>query len=178
MESAAILSKLNQIAGKWILERQKFGRSGDICVWVEARSLAAFARSTRSDSELSLDWLESLSAMHLDGAIVLSYFLRSYREGHQLIFRASVSPRRPQDEVEFPSVRAIWPMAESFESEISDLFGAVFVDEEGKPVPRRKSLLPEGWRGYPLRKDYIFPTEVYGISHSGQPAAPEEGGNA
>ncbi len=167
MESAALLSKVNQIAGKWVLERQKFGRSGDVCVWIESRSLAAFARAIRSDSELSLDWLECLTAMHLDGAIVLSFFVRSFRDGHQLVFRATVTPKKPQDEVELPSVSSIWPMAESFEAEISDLFGVIFVDEDGKPRPRHKSLLPEGWRGFPLRKDYIFPTEVYGIQHGG-----------
>ncbi|HEY1657867.1 MAG TPA: NADH-quinone oxidoreductase subunit C [Candidatus Sulfotelmatobacter sp.] len=49
-----------------------------------------------------------------------------------------------------PSSVSIWPAANWLEREVYDMFGIQF---EGHPDLKR-ILLPEGWKGYPLRKDY------------------------
>jgi NADH-quinone oxidoreductase subunit C len=49
-----------------------------------------------------------------------------------------------------PSVVSLWPAANWLERECYDMFGTVF---EGHPDLRR-ILLPDGWNGFPLRKDY------------------------
>ncbi|MGH9804335.1 MAG: NADH-quinone oxidoreductase subunit C [Candidatus Acidiferrales bacterium] len=49
-----------------------------------------------------------------------------------------------------PSVTEIWSTANWLERECYDMFGIVF---EGHPNLKR-ILLPDEWRGYPLRKDY------------------------
>jgi NADH-quinone oxidoreductase subunit C len=49
-----------------------------------------------------------------------------------------------------PSLTALWPAANWAEREAWDLFG---VDFAGHPDLRR-IMMPEGWIGYPLRKDY------------------------
>jgi NADH-quinone oxidoreductase subunit C len=49
-----------------------------------------------------------------------------------------------------PSSVPIWPTANWLEREVFDMFGIKF---DGHPDLKR-ILLPEGWKGYPLRKDY------------------------
>lgn len=49
-----------------------------------------------------------------------------------------------------PSVVPIWPTANWLEREAYDMFGIKF---EGHPDMKR-ILLPDGWKGHPLRKDY------------------------
>ena len=49
-----------------------------------------------------------------------------------------------------PSSFSLWPTADWLEREIYDMFGICF---EGHPNLKR-ILLPDGWKGFPLRKDY------------------------
>lgn len=49
-----------------------------------------------------------------------------------------------------PSVTQLWPTADFMEREAFDMFGIHF---EGHPNLTRL-MMPEGWEGHPLRKDY------------------------
>jgi NADH-quinone oxidoreductase subunit C len=54
------------------------------------------------------------------------------------------------DGASIPSSVAIWPTANWLEREVYDMFGIKF---DGHPGLKR-ILLPDGWKGFPLRKDY------------------------
>ena len=59
----------------------------------------------------------------------------------------------PRNKPQLPSVFWIWKTADFQERESFDMFGIYY---ENHPHLKR-ILMPENWRGWPLRKDYITP---------------------
>ena len=102
----------------------------------------------RDHSEFSFDYLVDVTALDYLGdeeRFVLVYQLYSYQTSRLIRVKA----RLPQDQ-NAPSVTSIWRTANWLEREVYDMFGIEF---SGHPELRR-ILLPDDWRGYPLRKDY------------------------
>ena len=82
------------------------------------------------------------------------YHLYSIPKNHRLRVKAHVGEGEP-----VPSAVPIYKAANWHEREIFDLFGIPF---DGHPDLRR-ILLPDEWRGYPLRKE--FPLEGFPEQH-------------
>jgi NAD(P)H-quinone oxidoreductase subunit J len=60
----------------------------------------------------------------------------------------------PRDgDLTIPSLYGLWRGADWQERETFDMFG---IQYEGHPHPKRL-LMPEDWKGWPLRKDYVQP---------------------
>ena len=176
MDTGEILNKLKLAAPGSVLEKSRFGRSANLSLWVETRQLPEIAAFLKEDTEIALDWLENLSAIQMDKAIVLTYFVRSTSNANTLILRGSLEPSSASKEVKLASVARSWAMAAPFEAEIQEMFGVRFIDSEGEPAYPGPGRLPAGWTGFPLRKSYVFPVEFLGIPHVRKPVAPE--GNA
>jgi len=71
--------------------------------------------------------------------------LYSFQHNTRLRLRIAIAENeRP------PSLVDIWPTANWLEREVYDMFGIAFA---GHPDLKR-ILLPDGWQGHPLRKDY------------------------
>ncbi len=56
-------------------------------------------------------------------------------------------------ELKLPSIYKLFKGADWQERETFDMYGIIF---EGHPHPKRL-LMPEDWKGWPLRKDYVQP---------------------
>jgi NADH-quinone oxidoreductase subunit C len=64
--------------------------------------------------------------------------------------RIRLKVQLPGDDPVLESIIPVWPAANFFEREIFDLFGVRFL---GHPNLKR-ILMPDDWKGNPLRKDY------------------------
>jgi NADH-quinone oxidoreductase subunit C len=93
----------------------------------------------------AVDWYPSVPRFQL------SYHILS----HALKDRVRLRTMVDEADASVESITGIWPGANYFEREVFDLFGIRF---EGHPNLRR-ILMPDDWKGYPLRKDY--PVEGY-----------------
>lgn len=81
----------------------------------------------------------------------VSYSLLS----HRLKVRIRVVARLADDNPTIDSITGVWPSANFYEREVFDLFGITFA---GHPRLTR-IMMPDNWKGHPLRKDY--PVEGY-----------------
>ena len=114
------------------------------------------------DSRFWCDQLISISGFHQIGPpqiVQIHYHLASIPTKTQVhIFTEKVL--ETADEVpEFDSVADLWKTANWHERETAELYGIQF---KGHP-DLRKLLLPGGWIGFPLRKNYVEQTEFHGI---------------
>lgn len=95
---------------------------------------------------LGYDFLVDLTAVDYptrEPRFELVYFVHRFADERRIRIKVPTGDRAP-------SVVSIHPGANWLEREVFDMFGIEF---EGHPNPKR-ILLPDEWRGYPLRKDY------------------------
>ena len=178
MEKNFIVSKLNKALPGSVLEVRRFGQSNVVSVWIEAQNIQKIALFLKSETELKMDWLENFSLVELDSVLIATYFVRSYMHLHQLNIRVSLVPDPVSHEAYLPSVKHIWAMSEPFEREAEELFGVFFKTDSEKKDPQKSRILPHPWHGYPLRKNYIFPKEIFGIIHQENSFGKEESGHS
>jgi len=113
---------------------------------IKAANLAEIARYSRDEEKFDL--LEDYTAAdwpRREKRFDLVAVLYSFPHNTRLRLKIPVvAQERPSSLVE------IWPVANWLEREIFDMFGIEFA---GHPDLKR-ILLPDGWQGHPLRKDY------------------------
>jgi NADH-quinone oxidoreductase subunit C len=99
------------------------------------------------DDEL-FDYLVDVTAVHYpkrEAQFDIVYILYSFHNNERIRVKTPI-----KDGEKLRSAVSIWPTANWLEREVFDMFGISF---EQHPDLKR-ILLPEDWKGYPLRKDY------------------------
>ncbi|MCX6004082.1 MAG: NADH-quinone oxidoreductase subunit C [Chloroflexi bacterium] len=115
---------------------------------VDSKALAQVADFLKNTPELEFDYLTVLTAVDYLDYFEVVYRLVSLRNNQSLMLKTRVYGR---ENLTVPSVTGIWRAAYYQEREIFDLLGIKF---EGHPDLRRL-LLWEGFKGHPLRRDYL-----------------------
>lgn len=113
---------------------------------VDSAQLSEIARYSRDEEKFDL--LEDYTAVdwpRREKRFDLVAILYSFPNNTRLRLKAAVAAsEHPQ------SLLDIWPTADWLEREIFDMFGIEFTGHPGL----KRILLPDGWSGHPLRKDY------------------------
>ncbi len=125
---------------------------GETTIVVPREMLRAAAQQCRDNPALKYNLLSDATCVDrfpIEPRFELDYQLVSLERRDRVRLRTSVNAQQPIIE----SLVPVWPGANWMEREIFDLFGIRF---EGHPDLRR-ILLPDGFEGAPLRRD--FPTE-------------------
>jgi NADH-quinone oxidoreductase subunit C len=116
--------------------------------WIEALTMARDSLGCTF-----FDWLSGVDDLDLDppGISVVAH-LYSPEHRHHLLVRTRV----PAPDLRLPTATTVYRGANWHERETHEMFGVVF---EGHPnlIPL---LLPDGFEGTPLRKDFILASRV------------------
>ncbi len=128
----------------------KFDRD-ELTITVARESIVAATLALR---QAGYNYLEDITAVDWypsEPRFQISYSFLSF----SLKQRIRLVVRLDGEDASLDSITPAWPAANFYEREIFDLFGVHF---GGHPNLRR-IMMPEDWKGYPLRKDY--PVEGY-----------------
>ena len=159
IDAAGIVSRVRELAG----DAAEGGRvvRGDPVVEISSDAVNTLAEALRDDGELRFEQLIDMTAVHWPAdagrEFELVYQYRSLR--NNLFLRVKT---RVGDGGSVATLAHTYQSARWLEREVHDLFGVRF---EGHPDLRRV-LLPEGYEGHPLRKDYpvegpTFPEDAH-----------------
>lgn len=149
-----------------ILKQTEF--CGEVTLEIEKENLIQvllfFKRGLSFGFEVLMD-LTGVDYLDPDAGTKVVYFLHNPHNFQRL--RVCTFVKR---EEKIPSVTSLWEGADWYERELFDLFGVYF---EGHPDLKR-ILMPDDWKGHPLRKDYPLTEEPVDFKHEVKPKVPSE----
>jgi NADH-quinone oxidoreductase subunit C len=122
--------------------------AGEVTVRVPSDRILEICRFLKDDPETQMDLLSDLCAADYPKEpkrFEVLYHMYSIPRGQRLRVKTRVGEGEA-----VASVASVWATANWHEREAYDLFGISF---EGHPDLRR-ILLPDDWKGHPLRKEY------------------------
>lgn len=105
----------------------------------------------------AVDFIEPEKVTHV------LYFLHNPQTYEKL--RIAVSLKRGES---LPTVTDLFEGADWYERELFDMFGVAFA---GHPDLKR-ILMPDDWKGHPMRKDYALTEESVEFKHDVKPKVP------
>ena len=131
----------------------KFDRN-ELTIWIDRDQIVPACQFLRDDPEMRFTLLSDVTCVDWypsEPRFEVVYQLTSIPRKTQLRLKVKLN----SDDARISSVISVWPSCNFFEREVFDLFGIEF---EGHPFLKR-IMMPEDWKGHPLRKDY--PVEGY-----------------
>jgi len=138
---------------KWnpqALNDAKFG-FGELTLTIAAAEIRAACSTVQAAGYNFFEDMTAVDWFPASPRFQLSYHILSYQYKERIRLRVLLDEADPEVE----SITSVWPSANFYEREVFDLFGIRF---SGHPDLRR-IMLPDDWKGHPLRKDY--PVEGY-----------------
>jgi NADH-quinone oxidoreductase subunit C len=136
-----------------LLPTVSFDESGEwLNAFVTPEELKTFLGKLRYREELIFDYLFCLTCIDWKTHFTMVYHLSSTIYRHNVVIKAKLD----RDHPEIETVSDIWRTAEMLEREVYDLFGVQFLHHPDM----RRLIMPDDWKGWPLRKDYEDPVNM------------------
>ena len=107
--------------------------------------------------ESGFDFLVLITSAETKKGFQSIYTLQSTKSKRSLRIKINAGKENPL----VPSISHLWKTADWYEREAYDMMGIIYT---GHPNLKR-ILNPENWEGFPLRKDYIPPTDSLNGPH-------------
>ncbi|MBZ5597219.1 MAG: NADH-quinone oxidoreductase subunit C [Acidobacteriia bacterium] len=139
-----MVTRLKQQYGSGIREASTY--LGQAYMVVESSIIYELLQVLRDQEEF--DYCVDVTALHYpqrEKQFDVIWILYSFPRNERIRVKTMIA-----DGESLPSSTAIWGTANWLEREVFDMFGIKF---DGHPDLKR-ILLPDGWKGHPLRKDY------------------------
>ena len=124
---------------------------------LETKDLVNACKLLKEDEEIKFDFLVLITSLEIKKGFQSIYLLHSTKTKKSLRIKVTVGKENPI----VPTVSHIWSTANWYEREAYDMMGIIYT---GHPDLKR-ILNPENWEGYPLRKDYIPPSDALNGPH-------------
>jgi NADH-quinone oxidoreductase subunit C len=137
---------------------------GEKTVAVANREAKAYLAGLKAAFPVLMD-MTAVDYLEPEAHTVIVYWLHNPDSLERL--RVTVTLSRGE---EIQTVTDLWAGADWYERELYDLFGVVF---HGHPDLKR-ILMPDDWRGHPLRKDYALTEEPVEFKHGVKPKVPSQ----
>jgi NADH-quinone oxidoreductase subunit C len=128
----------------------KFDR-GELTLVIAPDQIRAACRTLRQAGYNFFEDVTCVDWYPVEPRFQVTYHILSHKLKERVRLHAMVGSLDPS----IDSITQVWPAANFYEREVWDLFGVRF---NGHPSLRR-IMMPEEWKGHPLRKDY--PVEGY-----------------
>jgi NADH-quinone oxidoreductase subunit C len=139
-----MVGRLKRVYGSGIREASTY--LGQDYFVAEASMIHEFLQVLRDQEQF--DYCVDVTAAHYpnrEKQFDIIWILYSFARNERIRVKVQIA-----DGESVPSVVDLWPTANWLEREAYDMFGVQFT---GHPDLKR-ILLPDGWKGHPLRKDY------------------------
>lgn len=128
-----------------------------LTVSVTPAQLHGLLQNLKESPDTKFDFLFCITGVDLMEKLQVVYHLESTVHGHQIVVKTATADRQKP---ELDSITDLYKGAELRENEIFDLFGIIF---KGHPNLRRM-FMPDDWKGFPLRKDYVDEINIIDLS--------------
>ena len=122
--------------------------ANDQALMLNSESLLKVAEHLKTSPEFAFNYLVDITAVDYFEYFEVVYRLLSLEHNHALVLKTRCYGR---EGLTLPSVLSLWRSADYMEREIYDLMGIKF---EGRSDMRR-IFMWEGFKGHPLRKDFL-----------------------
>lgn len=157
MEFNDIIAKLKEKFGEENI-KPVTDKAGDPFAMVPADKIPEIATFLKDTPELHFDCLSNLTGVDAppDDLDVVYHFFSYDKDKRHLI---CLKVRVPKSNPKVKTLESVYPTANWQEREAFDLLGVEF---EGHSDLRR-IMLPDDWKGHPLRKDYKEEDDYHGI---------------